>query len=143
MPFDLQATLASYDPAKLTLCSIGSHSALEVAAGARAQGLRNLVVTERGRNRTYDTFFARRGDGPARGCVDATLELAKFADVLEPQIVARLRAEHAIFLANRSPSCQCSRVNTSLLDPGARFAPCTPPSPIRLRCCFPGSRSRR
>lgn len=102
MPFDLQATLASYDPAKLTLCSIGSHSALEVAAGARAQGLRNLVVTERGRNRTYDTFFARRGDGPARGCVDATLELAKFADVLEPQIVARLRAEHAIFLANRS-----------------------------------------
>ena len=47
------ATLAAYDATQLTLCSIGSHSALDVAAGAAAQGLRNLIVTERGRDRTY------------------------------------------------------------------------------------------
>lgn len=102
MPFDLTGTLASYDPAKLTLCSIGSHSALEVASGARAQGLRNLIVTERGRNRTYDTYYARRADGPPRGCVDETLELARFADVLNEDVVARLRRENAVFVANRS-----------------------------------------
>ncbi len=100
--FDLAGTLASYDASALTLCSIGSHSALEVASGARLHGLRNLIVTERGRNRTYDTHYARRVDGPPRGCVDATLEVAKFADVLDPEIVARLRRENAVFVPNRS-----------------------------------------
>ncbi len=32
----LAKTLAMYDTSRLTLCSIGSHSALDVAAGARA-----------------------------------------------------------------------------------------------------------
>ncbi|HEY4440544.1 MAG TPA: DUF1297 domain-containing protein [Candidatus Elarobacter sp.] len=100
--FDLAATLASYDATRLTLCSIGSHSALEVAAGARAQGLRNLIVTETGRNLTYDRYFARRYDGPPRGCVDATLELKKFADVLDDDVQQRLRAENVVFLPNRS-----------------------------------------
>ncbi|MGD1065243.1 MAG: DUF1297 domain-containing protein [Vulcanimicrobiaceae bacterium] len=102
MPFDLPGTLAGYDPSRLTLCSIGSHSALEVAAGARTQNLRNLIVTERGRNATYDRYFARRTDGPPRGCVDATLELAKFADVLDDDVQTRLRAENVVFLPNRS-----------------------------------------
>ncbi|HEX3464517.1 MAG TPA: DUF1297 domain-containing protein [Candidatus Elarobacter sp.] len=102
MPFDLRATLAAYDAAALTLCSIGSHSALEVASGARAQGLRNLIVTERGRNATYDTYYARRFDGPPRGCVDATLELAKFADVLDDGVQERLRRENVVFVPNRS-----------------------------------------
>ncbi|GAC1583365.1 MAG: formate--phosphoribosylaminoimidazolecarboxamideligase family protein [Candidatus Elarobacter sp.] len=101
-PFDLPGTLASYDASRLTLCSIGSHSALEVASGARAVGLRNLIITERGRNATYDTYYARRTEGPPRGCVDATLELATFADVLDHDVVARLRAQNVIFVANRS-----------------------------------------
>jgi 5-formaminoimidazole-4-carboxamide-1-(beta)-D-ribofuranosyl 5'-monophosphate synthetase len=100
--FDLTGTLASYDASRLTLCSIGSHSALEVASGARAQGLRNLVVTERGRNRTYDEHYARRFDGPPRGCVDATLEVAKFADVLDDDVQERLRRENVVFVPNRS-----------------------------------------
>jgi 5-formaminoimidazole-4-carboxamide-1-(beta)-D-ribofuranosyl 5'-monophosphate synthetase len=102
VPFDLPGTLASYDASRLTLCSIGSHSALEVASGARAHGLRNLIVTERGRNRTYDTYYARRFDGPPRGCVDATLEVAKFADVLDDDVQERLRSENVVFVPNRS-----------------------------------------
>jgi 5-formaminoimidazole-4-carboxamide-1-(beta)-D-ribofuranosyl 5'-monophosphate synthetase len=102
VPFDLRGALAAFDPSRLTLCSIGSHSALEVAAGARAQGLRNLIVTERGRNATYDRHFARRLDAPPRGCVDATLELARFADILDEDVQARLRAEQVVFVPNRS-----------------------------------------
>jgi 5-formaminoimidazole-4-carboxamide-1-(beta)-D-ribofuranosyl 5'-monophosphate synthetase len=100
--FDLAGTLASYDASRLTLCSIGSHSALEVASGARAQGLRNLIVTERGRNKTYDTYYARRFDGPARGCVDATLDVAQFADVLADGVQEQLRRENVVFVPNRS-----------------------------------------
>jgi 5-formaminoimidazole-4-carboxamide-1-(beta)-D-ribofuranosyl 5'-monophosphate synthetase len=102
VPFDLKGTLASYDAGRLTLCSIGSHSALEVAAGARAQGLRNLIVTERGRNTTYDAYYARRADGPPRGCVDATLDVAKFSDVLDDDVQQRLRRENVVFVPNRS-----------------------------------------
>jgi 5-formaminoimidazole-4-carboxamide-1-(beta)-D-ribofuranosyl 5'-monophosphate synthetase len=99
--FDISGALATYDHKQLTLCSIGSHSALEVAAGARAQGLRNLVVTEHGREATYARHFARRED-PSRGCVDATLELARFADILDDAVQRRLVADNVLFVPNRS-----------------------------------------
>ena len=98
---ELDATLASYDRSALTLTSIGSHSALDVCAGARTCGFANLVVTERGREQTYSRHFAKR-EGPARGCVDETLELARFSDILDDDVQARLRAKTVIFVANRS-----------------------------------------
>jgi 5-formaminoimidazole-4-carboxamide-1-(beta)-D-ribofuranosyl 5'-monophosphate synthetase len=97
----IAATLASYDRAALTLCSVGSHSALDVAAGARAQGLRNLIVTARGREQTYSRHFARR-DNPPRGCVDRTIELGSFADILQPDVQEILLAANVIFIPNRS-----------------------------------------
>jgi 5-formaminoimidazole-4-carboxamide-1-(beta)-D-ribofuranosyl 5'-monophosphate synthetase len=93
--------LRGYDTSALTLCSIGSHSALEVAYGARAQGLRNLVVTAAGREQTYTRYYGRR-TGPDRGCVDETLELRAFTDVLDENVQAELRRRNVIFLANRS-----------------------------------------
>jgi 5-formaminoimidazole-4-carboxamide-1-(beta)-D-ribofuranosyl 5'-monophosphate synthetase len=93
--------LAAYDRLRLTLCSIGSHSALEVAAGARAQGLRNLIVTAKGRERTYAEYFARR-EHPPRGCVDAILELDAFAEILREGVQRQLLAENVIFVPNRS-----------------------------------------
>lgn len=94
--------LESYDRSKLTLCSIGSHSALEVAYGARAQGLRNLVVTAKGRERTYTEHYARRESPVPRGCVDATIELDRFPDIMRDDVQERLLAENAVFVANRS-----------------------------------------
>lgn len=99
--FDVAKTLAGYDENALALASIGSHSALEVAYGAKAQGLRNVVVSARGRERTYRDHFAVRRD-PARGCVDRVIELPEFADLLDPAAQAQLRECNAIFLANRS-----------------------------------------
>jgi 5-formaminoimidazole-4-carboxamide-1-(beta)-D-ribofuranosyl 5'-monophosphate synthetase len=94
--------LAAYDRERLTLCSIGSHSALEVAYGARAQGLRNLVVTAKGRERTYTEHYRRREEPVARGCVDAVLELDAFTDILRADVQQRLLAENVVFVANRS-----------------------------------------
>jgi 5-formaminoimidazole-4-carboxamide-1-(beta)-D-ribofuranosyl 5'-monophosphate synthetase len=95
------ASLASYDLQQLTLCSIGSHSALEVAAGANAAGLRNLIVAERGRERTYTEHFAKR-TGPTRGCIDQTIVLDRFSDILDTEVQNALIAANVIFLANRS-----------------------------------------
>jgi 5-formaminoimidazole-4-carboxamide-1-(beta)-D-ribofuranosyl 5'-monophosphate synthetase len=98
----LGRALAAYDTARLTLCSIGSHSALEVAYGARAQALRNLVVTAKGREQTYLRHFARREQPVGRGCVDAVLELQAFSDILDEQVQQRLLAQNVIFVPNRS-----------------------------------------
>lgn len=95
------SAVAQYDSSRLTLCSIGSHSALEVAAGARACGLRNLILTAKGRERTYAQYFQNRSD-PRRGCVDQTLELENFADILDADVQERLLAEQVIFVPNRS-----------------------------------------
>jgi 5-formaminoimidazole-4-carboxamide-1-(beta)-D-ribofuranosyl 5'-monophosphate synthetase len=97
----IAATISRYDPAALTLCSIGSHSALDVALGARLLGLRNLVVTARGREQTYARHFRVRSD-PARGCVDDVLELDAFADMLSPDVQERLLAANVLFVPNRS-----------------------------------------
>ncbi len=86
----------------IALSCIGSHSALDVAAGARAQGLRSIVLTARGRERTYAQHFARRAGPPPRGCVDEVIELRDFTELLDASVQARLLANNAIFVPNRS-----------------------------------------
>jgi 5-formaminoimidazole-4-carboxamide-1-(beta)-D-ribofuranosyl 5'-monophosphate synthetase len=94
--------MTDYDPRKLTLCSVGSHSALEVAYGARRQGLRNLIVTASGRDQTYARHYFAREKPVARGCVDRVLALEQFADILNEDVQQRLLDENVIFVPNRS-----------------------------------------
>jgi 5-formaminoimidazole-4-carboxamide-1-(beta)-D-ribofuranosyl 5'-monophosphate synthetase len=94
--------LDAYDLSRLTLCSIGSHSALDVASGARAQGLRNLIVTAKGREKTYTRYFLREESPVGRGCVDGVLELQNFPEILNEDVQHRLFEQNVIFVANRS-----------------------------------------
>lgn len=96
------SALARYDRSALTLSSIGSHSALEVAAGARMQGLRNVIITARGREQTYARHFARSLTQPPRGCVDDTIALERFPDILNPEVQEQLLARNVLFIPNRS-----------------------------------------
>jgi len=97
----ISAALERYDRARLTLCSVGSHSALDVAQGAQRCGLESLILTARGREKTYARYFARRSN-PERGCVTRTLELDAFADILRPDVQERLLAQNVLFVPNRS-----------------------------------------
>ncbi len=94
--------LEHYDRSGLTLTAIGSHSALEVAFGARAQGLRNLIVTAANRDRTYAQYYVRQEKPVPRGCVDGVLQLESFPEILHADVQQRLWDENAIFVANRS-----------------------------------------
>lgn len=73
-----------------------------MAYGARLQGLRNLVVTAKGREQTYSRYFAVRQDPPPRGCVDEVLELDAFADILRADVQEKLLDRDVLFVANRS-----------------------------------------
>ena len=99
---DVEQTLKAYDPAELTLTAIGSHSALEVAAGARAQGLRNLVIVARGRDQTYARHYKAVGGAHPRGCVDETLAVESFPEILSASVQEAMLARSALFVPNRS-----------------------------------------
>jgi len=94
------AALTSYDPARLTLACIGSHSALDVCLGAKRQGLRTLVITAPGRDKTYAQYYRARPDGT--GVVDETLSVQHFADVIDASIQQQLLERNCIFIPNRS-----------------------------------------
>lgn len=96
---NIENILQSYDPGQLTIITLGSHSALEICRGAKNLGFPTLVVSEKGRERTYDSIYKTNGDF---GCVDDCMILDKFADILDPAVTQQLRDRNAIFVPHRS-----------------------------------------
>jgi len=80
---------------------LGSHSALEVCRGAKAQGVPSLVVAQAGRHRTYAEHFAT-DLSTGTGCVDRTLVVERFRDVLSEEVQAQLNDARAVFVPHRS-----------------------------------------
>jgi 5-formaminoimidazole-4-carboxamide-1-(beta)-D-ribofuranosyl 5'-monophosphate synthetase len=94
-------------PAEPRVAAIGSHSALDIAEGAAAEGFRTLVLAEAGRALTYDRYF-RTHFGPKgerrRGCVDEVWTYPRFAEVAAPEVQAKLTAAGALLVPNRALS---------------------------------------
>lgn len=84
---------------QITIATIGSHSALEVAMGAKDEGFKNLIVCQIGREKTYAKYYKTQG---ALGCVDEVLLVDKFSDVLNSDVQKKLKNANSIFIPNRS-----------------------------------------
>lgn len=95
---DISNILAGYDTSKLTIGVLGGHSALDVCEGAKRLGFRTLVVCQEGRDKTYSKYYKAR-DG--RGCIDEIVMVKKFADIVNPEVQEKLRAQNTIFIHNR------------------------------------------
>ncbi|MBI5123106.1 DUF1297 domain-containing protein [Candidatus Roizmanbacteria bacterium] len=96
---NISSTLKQYNLKKLTVATLGSHSALDVCRGAKNEDFSTLVVTEKGREKNYEKYY--KTDGKL-GCVDETITLNKFSDLLKPEIQKKLLEKNAIFVPNRS-----------------------------------------
>ncbi len=81
----------------ITIGVIGSHSALDICRGAKAEGFKTLVVAEKGRERTYDKYYKTKNN---LGCVDECIVLDKFSDIITIQ--GKLNKRNVIFIPNRS-----------------------------------------
>ncbi|AMM53678.1 formate--phosphoribosylaminoimidazolecarboxamide ligase family protein [Pyrococcus kukulkanii] len=94
--------LEKYDKDKITVGVIGSHSALDIADGAKEEGLPTLVVAQKGRHLTYAKYFKLRKtrDGLVKGFIDEVIVLDKFAQIIDIQ--DELRKRNVIFVPNRS-----------------------------------------
>jgi len=84
---------------KVTVAVLGSHSALDVCRGAKDEGLATLVITEKGRDKTYAAYFKSNGD---IGCVDEVIGVEKFKDVLSDSVQKKLKAKNSVFIPHRS-----------------------------------------
>ncbi|MBI2039759.1 DUF1297 domain-containing protein [Candidatus Microgenomates bacterium] len=82
-----------------TIAVLGSHSALDVCRGAKDEGFKTLVIVQKGRDKTYAKYYKSENE---LGCVDEVIELAKFSDILKPEVQKQLIKRNGIFIPHRS-----------------------------------------
>src|SRR3989344_50041 len=102
---DIAGIISNYDQGNLSIAAIGSHSALEVSRGAKDEGLKNLIVCQNGRDKTYSRHYLYRkqkSTGAMIGCVDEVAILEKFSDLISDDVQNHLRIKNSIFIPNRS-----------------------------------------
>lgn len=86
-----------------SIAVLGSHSALDISAGARAFGLKSIVVCQKGREHTYQKYYAKRKTALGEvGCIDEIMLLNKFAEIADKKNVEALVKKQAIFVPHRS-----------------------------------------
>ncbi|MFQ6051868.1 MAG: formate--phosphoribosylaminoimidazolecarboxamide ligase family protein [Candidatus Hydrothermarchaeota archaeon] len=91
---DIEKVLGEYDKDNLTIGVIGSHSALEIGFGAKQEGMKTVVVCQKGRERTYTRHY--------RNLFDHVLVLDEFKHIVNEDSQEYLRKLNTIFLPNRS-----------------------------------------
>lgn len=91
---EVEEIVESYDPGKIRIGVLGSHSALEIGYGAKQEGFEVVVVCQKGREKTYTKYY--------RNLFDHFLILDRFADIVEEENQEKLRELNTIFVPNRS-----------------------------------------
>jgi 5-formaminoimidazole-4-carboxamide-1-(beta)-D-ribofuranosyl 5'-monophosphate synthetase len=102
--------LEGYDPQRIKVGVLASHSALDVCDGAVEESFRTLALCQEGRDSAYTKYFKafREEDGSLRrGIVDETITLPKFKEAITPRVMDRLLRDNVLFIPNRSFTSYC------------------------------------
>ncbi|MBI3036386.1 DUF1297 domain-containing protein [Candidatus Woesearchaeota archaeon] len=94
----LQGTISAYDKSRITIGTLGGHSALDVCRGAKDQGFRTVVVCRRGREKTYEKYYRSR---EGKGVVDEIILVGNFSDIAKPEVQQKLKELNTIFVQSR------------------------------------------
>jgi 5-formaminoimidazole-4-carboxamide-1-(beta)-D-ribofuranosyl 5'-monophosphate synthetase len=94
MESKIKDIIAKYDSRNVKIGVLGSHSALEIASGAKQEGFKTVVVCQKGREKTYTKYY--------RNLFDNVLLVDKFADLIKDEYVQTLRELNTVFVPNRS-----------------------------------------
>ncbi len=94
----IQEVAGKYDKNRLTIGTLGGHSALDVCRGAKDEGFRTVVVCRKGREKTYGQYYRSR-DG--KGVVDEIILVDNFNEITTAAIQQRLRELNTIFIQSR------------------------------------------
>ncbi len=91
---EVKEMISKYHGQEVRVGVLGSHSALEIAYGAKQEGLETVVVCEEGREKTYTHHY--------RNLFDHVILLERFADVVRNENLQKLKRLRTIFVPNRS-----------------------------------------
>jgi len=91
---EIQKIVSEYDPDKITIGVLGSHSAEEVGVSAKAFGFPTVVICQRGREELYARYN--------RHLFDHVIILDKFSDIIREDVQKKLLEINTIFIPNRS-----------------------------------------
>ena len=91
---EIKKIIKNYNPKKLRIGVLGSHSALEIAHGAKQENFETVVLCQKGREKTYTRYYSN--------LFDHVLLLDDFADVVEDENLKKLQELNAVFVPNRS-----------------------------------------
>lgn len=82
-----------------TIATLGGHSALEICLGAKKQGFKTLVITQKGRDKTYTKYFPN--------LIDKIVSVESFADLTDDVTVKQLKEVTSIFIPHRYIQVYC------------------------------------
>ncbi len=82
-----------YDVDNIHIGTIGSHSALDIMDGAKDEGLKTVVVCQKGREKPYLMF---------KRLYDEIIILDKFSQIINEEIQEKLRSLNTIFIPHRA-----------------------------------------
>src|SRR3990170_5347457 len=94
MKKEIEQVISDYEIQSMHIGVLGSHSALEIASGARQEGFQTVVVCQKGREKTYTRYY--------ENLFDHVIMLDKFQDIVKPENVEKLNSLQTIFVPNRS-----------------------------------------
>ena len=94
MKNEIERLVNQYEPENIHIGVLGSHSALEIASGARQEGFQTVVVCQKGREKTYTRYY--------KNLFDHVILLDKFQDIIKPESLQKLNALQTVFVPNRS-----------------------------------------
>ena len=94
METKIREAVSGYDPKNIRIGVLGSHSALEIASGAKEEGFETVVVCQKGRDKTYTKYYSN--------LFDHIMLLDKFVDVTNESNVKKLNDLCTVFVPNRS-----------------------------------------
>jgi len=91
---EIQKIVSEYDPEKITIGVLGSHSAEEVGVSAKTFGFPTVVVCQKGREDLYAKYN--------RHLFDHVILLDRFSDMIREDIQEKMLKLNTIFIPNRS-----------------------------------------
>ena len=83
----------TYDKNEITIGALGSHSALDIADGAKDEGFKTIVICQKGREKPYLHY---------KRIFDEVIILDKFKQIAGKDIQEKLRQKNTIFIPHRS-----------------------------------------
>jgi 5-formaminoimidazole-4-carboxamide-1-(beta)-D-ribofuranosyl 5'-monophosphate synthetase len=84
--------IEGYDREKLTVATLGSHSALQILKGAREEGFKTLAICKEGREVVYKRF----------GVADEIIVLKDYNEILKEEILETLREKNSVMIPHGS-----------------------------------------